>query len=434
MNYASIIPSHSIAVWLLDHIDSLLDAIGLEKHQTIEQIIYFTLIVSVSLGIGWLLQRATLWISQKVAKARKSDLTRELLAQHTLTKCSYVIPPLVFLSLAPFAFDSSSGALTIIIRSALVLVCLTLAYSLTAIVTFLFTRYNKRANTKNLPINGILAVLNGLIWILAIIVAVSIVVQKSPAALLGGMTAFAAVLMLIFKDSILGLVSGVQMSQNDMLRVGDWIVVPDTPANGVVIDVTLTTVKVQNFDNTIVMVPPYKLVSASFQNWRGMSDSGVRRIAQAVHINPDSVAAPEPEQIEALVERFPILKPFVDGLQSANKTIAWSPGVSPVNGTIETNLGLYRAYMTSYLVASEMIDHTRDLMLYAGPMSPEGIPVNIYCFSVTTQWEAYEAVLSAVMEHAVLAAGWFGLEVLSADHLEVDMPAPKPLAPAPAKA
>lgn len=421
MTHTSIIPSHSIAVWLLNHIDKLLDAIGLEKHQTIEQIIYFTIIVSVSLGIGWLLQRITLWISDKVAKARNSDVTRDLLDQHTLTKCSYVIPPLVFLSLAPFAFESSSEALTIIIRCALVLVCMTFAFGLTAIVTFLFTRYNKRANTKNLPLNGILAVINGLLWILAIIVAVSIIVQKSPAALLGGMTAFAAVLMLVFKDSILGLVSGVQMSQNDMLRVGDWIVVPNTPANGVVIDVSLTTVKVQNFDNTIVMVPPYMLVSSSFQNWRGMSDSGVRRISQAVYINPDSVAAPAPGQIEALAAKFPLLKNFVDGLQSTNKTIAWGEGVAPVNGTLETNLGLYRAYMTSYLVSSEMIDHTKDLMLYSGPMSPEGIPVNIYCFSVTTQWEAFEAVLSAVMEHALLAASWFGLEVLSADHLEVDM-------------
>lgn len=426
MIYTSIIPSHSIAVWLLSHIDKLLNAIGLEKYHTIEQIIYFAIIVSVSLGIGWLLQRATLWISEKVAKARKSDLTRDLLAQHTLTKCSYIIPPLVFLSLAPFAFDSTSEALTIIIRCALVLVCLTFAFGLTAIVTFLFTRYNKRANTKNLPIKGILAVINGLIWMLAIIVAVSIVVHKSPAALLGGMTAFAAVLMLIFKDSILGLVSGVQMSQNDMLRVGDWIVVPNTPANGVVLDVTLTTVKVQNFDNTIIMVPPYTLVSSSFQNWRGMSDSGVRRISQAVYINPDSVAAPEPGQIETLVEKYPILKPFVSNLQQANKTIAWDKGVAPVNGTLETNLGLYRAYMTSYLVQNEMIDHTKDLMLYSGPMSPEGIPVNIYCFSVTTQWQAFEAVLSAVMEHAVLAASWFGLEVLSADHLEVDMNAAAP--------
>lgn len=116
MTHTSIIPSHSIAVWLLNHIDKLLDAIGLEKHQTIEQIIYFTIIVSVSLGIGWLLQRITLWISDKVAKARNSDVTRDLLDQHTLTKCSYVIPPLVFLSLAPFAFESSSEALTIIIR------------------------------------------------------------------------------------------------------------------------------------------------------------------------------------------------------------------------------------------------------------------------------------------------------------------------------
>lgn len=425
MTPASIIPSHSIASWLLTHIDNFLDLLGLSKYHTVEQIIYFIIILIVSVFVGWLIKIIVLAIANKIVKVHNSSGAQELLKMHTLTKCAHFIPPLIFLSFVPFAFEHSDPMLTIIVRVTLAYTCITLAIGICAVLRYIFVRYDEKENTKNLPIAGVLNIATGIVWIVVIIIAISIIVHKSPAALLGGLTAFAAALMLVFKDSILGFVAGIQMSQNDMLRVGDWIVVPSTMANGVVLSVSLTTVKVQNWDNTIVTVPPYTLVSTSFQNWRGMCDSGVRRMSQSIYINPDTIKAPDSNLITALSNKYPAVKQFVDGLQQSGKTVAWNAGNAPLNGTIETNLGLFRAYMVSYLLASDMIDHKSDLMVQINSISHEGVALQIYCFSVTTQWEQYEGVMSAVMEHAMLASSDFGLEILSADHLNITQGQPE---------
>lgn len=425
----SIIPAHDLAAWLLRNIDHLLDMLGLEHHHSLEQVIYFAIIVGAAYLIGWILKKLILLATNRLVKLRDTAAGRDLLQQHTFTKCSHFIPPLVFLSLAPFAFESKTMFLTIVMRVSLIYLIFTLGVGVNAVLTFIFSRYDERENTRNLPIKGILNVAMGIVWIIVAIVSVSVLVQKSPAALLGGMTAFAAVLMLVFKDSILGFVAGMQMSQNDMLHVGDWIVVPSTLANGTVEDVSLTTVKVRNFDNTLVMVPPYTLVSGSFQNWRGMSETGVRRIAQEVYINPDTIKAPEPERMAALSQKYPALKDFIDKMQASGKTIAWNKGVAPLNGTTETNLGLFRAYLVSYLTSSDMIDPTRDLMVRVLPMSAQGTPLQIYCFVTTTQWQAWEGVRSALLERVIMLAPEFGLEVLSSNELNVnEKPAPSPQA------
>lgn len=416
----TIIPAHSLATWLLDNIDKLLDLLGLERYHSVEQIIYFAIIVAASYFIGWIIRRLILLATQRFVKFKRTDAGNELLREHTFTRCSHIIPPIVFLSLAPFAFDAKSATLTWITRFSLVYLSFTIAFAINAIITFIFTRYNEKVNRRNLPIKGVLNVIHGIIWIITIIVSVSIIVNKSPATLLGGLTAFAAVLMLIFKDSILGLVAGVQMTQNDMLHVGDWIVVPSTPANGIVEDVSLTTVKVRNFDNTLVTVPPYTLVSSSFQNWKGMSDSGVRRIEGAIYINPETVVRPTPDQLKAYGDAHPKVKEFIDSLQSKGQTVAWNPGVAPANGSIETNLGIFRYYMVRYLLDSPMVNKDNDLMVRVLQMSPEGIPLEIYCFAVTTQWECYEAVQSAIFEHAISMAPDFGLQILSGDFLKVE--------------
>lgn len=429
----SIIPAHDLASWLLSTIDDLLDFIGLRRYQSIEQIIYFAIIVAASYFIGWMIRKLIIYGTRKMVRLQNTNAGRELLEQRTFTRCSHFIPPLVFLSLAPFAFNSHSPILSIIIKlSACYLACM-VAVGINAVLRFVFSRYNDKENTRNLPIGGILNVAMGIVWILAIIVCVSLLVDKSPTALLGGMTAFAAVLMLIFKDSILGCVAGVQMAQNDMLHVGDWIVVPNTPANGVVMDVSLTTVKVQNFDNTLVMVPPYTLVSTSYQNWRGMSESGARRIAQNIYVNPDSVKNATPEMIDDLCGKFPKLKSFVDNLTADKQTVAWGKGVAPLNGTIETNLGLFRAYITQYLLDNPMINKSFDLMTRVLDIDAKGVALQIYCFSVTTQWESYEAVLSAVMEYTIAMAPQFGLDILSSNELNVTDHTPAISQSAPAK-
>ena len=290
----------------------------------------------------------------------------------------------------------------------------------------MWMRFEAKRNTRNLPLRGILDTVLGVIWVVTLIVCVAIVVDKSPAVLLGGLGAFAAVLMLVFKDSILGLVGGIQLAQNDMLHVGDWIVVPSSIANGIVIDASLTTIKVQNWDNTIVTIPPYNLISGSFQNWRGMSDSGVRQIARSILFDSYSITTLDKETLDGVLEKYPIVKPYVDKLEASGKQIVPDPGQATVNGTLSTNMGLFRAYMCQWLLNNPGISNSNQILVRLMAPTENGVPLQIWCFTSTTAWTAYEAIQSDLFEHIIAVAPDFGLRVFNetsgADVLTIDYP------------
>lgn len=420
---AEIIPSHKVAQWLLVHIHRVLDIFGLEKDKMTEEIIYVAIIVVTAMLLGWLLSYGIRLLIRKIVDVRSPQLAADLKEKHVLIRCCRIVPPLVILALLPFAFTGDSVLNTIIIRALLVYTSVTVCMAICSVLSFAWLRFDKERNTKNLPIRGILDTVIGILWVITAIICVAIIVDKSPAALLTGLGAFAAVLMLVFKDSILGLVAGLQLSQNDMLRVGDWIVVPSTIANGIVIDVSLTAVKVQNWDNTIVTLPPYTLISGSFQNWRGMSDSGVRQIARSILIDIYSVTQTTPDFIKKMVTQFPQLKAYVDKVQTAGHPI-FDPGLATVNGTVDTNLGLYRAYLCEWLLGHPSISSSRQILVRLMAPTDNGIPLQIWCFTSTTAWTAYEAIQSALFEHIAVTAPVFGLQIYNdtsgADVLTID--------------
>ncbi|ROT20381.1 transporter [Muribaculaceae bacterium Isolate-110 (HZI)] len=420
---AEIIPSHKVAQWLLVHIHRVLDIFGLEKDKMTEEIIYVAIIVVTAMLLGWLLSYGIRLLIRKIVDVRSPQLAADLKEKHVLIRCCRIVPPLVILALLPFAFTGDSVLNTIIIRALLVYTSVTVCMAICSVLSFAWLRFDKERNTKNLPIRGILDTVIGILWVITAIICVAIIVDKSPAALLTGLGAFAAVLMLVFKDSILGLVAGLQLSQNDMLRVGDWIVVPSTIANGIVIDVSLTAVKVQNWDNTIVTLPPYTLISGSFQNWRGMSDSGVRQIARSILIDIYSVTQTTPDFIKKMVTQFPQLKAYVDKVQTAGHPI-FDPGLATVNGTVDTNLGLYRAYLCEWLLGHPSISSSRQILVRLMAPTDNGIPLQIWCFTSTTAWTAYEAIQSALFEHIAVTAPAFGLQIYNdtsgADVLTID--------------
>lgn len=420
-----LIPSHVLGEWLLKFVHAILDFLGLEHSKQLEQLVYIILVVAVSLAIGWLLKWLIVWAVRKFVAMRDSAAARDLLDMHVFESCSHFIPPLIFLGMIPLAFSSGHKLLEIIERLVGAYLVITVGIGLTAIGRYIFHRYDTKQNTRNLPIKGILNISLGLIWIVLSIIAVSIIVDKSPAYLLTGLGAFAAALMLIFKDSILGFTAGIQMSQNDMLHTGDWIVVPGTPANGVVMDVTLTAVKVQNFDNTIVTVPPYTLVSTSFQNYRGMKDSGMRRFNRTFTIDITSVVPLTQDMIDAVVKKHPEMQAFVDSVRSKGGLIQAEPGLRPVNGTLETNLGFFRAYCVQYMINSPWVNP--DCQLIARIMDPvaNGIPLDIYGFAITTDWNEYEAIQSAVMEHIAASMKDFGLEIYYAGGYDITLTNPE---------
>lgn len=412
MLLSALIPSNRVAQWLLVHIHHLLDAVGLKKNQTIEEVIYAAIIVCIALFIGWAIRNIVLYGVRKFMLMRHSTVGKELIDHKVLSRCSHIIPPLVLLALLPFAFTSETALRAIVLRGLLIYTVVVVCRAICTVTKFIWLRFDETRNSKNLPLGGILDTAVGIIWFIAVIICISIVVNKSPVNLLTGLGAFAAVLMLVFKDSILGLVAGLQLSQNDMLRVGDWIVVPSTIANGIVIDVNLTAVKVQNWDNTIVTLPPYTLVSTSFQNWRGMTESGCRQIARSVIIDSDTIVPATKEMISEITGKYPIIKAYIDKIGSLGHN-DYNPGLAVVNGSNQTNLGLFRAYMCQWLLNNPAIRSDEQILVRLMPPTGEGIPLQIWCFTATTNFTAYEAIQSAVFEHVAVTAIDFGLRLFN---------------------
>ncbi len=421
MNASSSLPSQPVSVWLAEDIGMVLDRLGLGHHTTVREVIYVAVIIVVSLAIAWVMQRIIYLFLRKLVQVRNTAVGNELLKWKTLSKVCCVIPPLLMLGMMPFAFSASHAVRVWIMRLIGIYGLAMLGVALGAVMSFIFGHYNLHENKKNIPLKGVLNVAKGIMWIVLAICSVAILVNRSPAFLLTGLGAFAAALMLIFKDSILGFVAGVQMGENDMIHVGDWIVVPGTPANGVVLDMTLSAVKVQNFDNTIVTVPPYTLISTSFQNWRGMSMSGARRITKSCMIDVTSVRKITVDEARRMAKADARLSQFVENLIAKNATAQNDGGLTPVNGTIETNLGLYRAYLCLYIYNNPGIAQNQQLLVQLLDPNINGIPLQIYCFTNTTDWAKFEAIQSDIMEHVVVTIPAFGLSLYSDDSLTVDL-------------
>lgn len=412
----TLIPSHDFAVAMLRVVDTLLGWLGISKTGWVEEVLYTALVLGLSFLAGMIIRYLAVIGIRKLVELRHSETSKELLELHTFSKCSHFIPPLMFICLIPFAFTHDHHMLEWILRfSAVYLIC-TLGIALCAILQYVWVHFDRHDNEKNLPLKGVYNIGRGIVWLVILIVCVSILLDKSPLTLLAGLGAFAAALMLIFKDSILGFVAGIQLSNNDMLRVGDWICVPSTIANGIVIDVTLTVVKVQNFDNTIVMLPPYTLVSTSFQNWRGMSASGYRLFNRSVYIDQQTIRTATPQLLDSVRAKYPEMAEYIDSRLAARQRgegNQYNPSTQP-NGTIDTNLGLFRAYVTTYLLHHPQVGVGLDLLVKLDAANEFGQPLNIYFYSKITAWTAYAALGSEIYEHIAVAAPDFGLRLYNA--------------------
>lgn len=425
MQALNLIPSHDVALWLVRHIDNFLDSFGLTRYPVVEQIIYLVIIVALALAVGLAVRYAVGWVVRKIVRLRDGEVGQQILQQHVVAKCTHFIPPLVLMGLVPFAFDTQSSIMHILDKLVLVYAIIALAYGVATVLKFVFMEVNTRRNKRNLPVQGILNIALGILWIVVAIIVVSVLVDKSPGALLAGLTAFAAALMLIFKDSILGFVAGIQMSENDMLHVGDWICVPGTLANGNVEEVSLSTVKIRNFDNTLVMVPPYQLVSQGFQNYRAMQDTGARRIMVNLIIDADTVERATPQLIADLSAKYPGVKAFVERASKTKDGWICDNGNYVVNGTTETNLGLFRAYATDYLNTNPHLSRDQMIMMMHCQPTANGYILQIYCFTDTSAWVAYEGIYSALLEHLATALPDFGLSMYSSGSMEIEQVQPK---------
>ena len=266
---------------------------------------------------------------------------------------------------------------------------------------------------RNKPLKVFVQVMQMAMIFAGLILIVSIMVRREPTFLFAGLGASAAVLMLVFKDSILGLVAGIQLSANDMLRVGDWITMPKYNADGDVIEVSLSAVKVRNFDNTITTIPPYALVSDSFQNWRGMSESGGRRIKRSLSIDMNSVKFCSPRMLEKF-GKIALLRDYLQKKQSELEAYNREHRIDDsirVNGRRQTNLGVFRAYIEQYLRAHPLVHRGLTCMVRQRQPTEKGIPLELYFFSSDTRWIPYENIQSDVFDHIIASVPEFELRV-----------------------
>lgn len=302
-------------------------------------------------------------------------------------------------------------------RIALAYLGICVAASVHALLNALQDIYRRYATAGAKPITGYVQSLQLLLWLGAVVYAVATLLGRSPAGFLTGLGALSAILMLVFRDTILGLVAGVQLTANDLVRLGDWIEMPKYGADGDVIDITLHSVRIRNFDQTITTIPAHALMADSFKNWRGMHEAGGRRIKRSICIDMHTVKFCDAAMLEKF-RQVEVLKRYIEGKEA--EISAWNreKGVDercPLNGRRITNLGTFRAYIGDYLRAHPGI-HTEGLIFLIRQLDPteKGIPLEIYVFTKDTRWPVYEGIQADVFDHLLAAAPWFDLAVYQA--------------------
>lgn len=347
----------------------------------------------------------------KVVRRTKVRWDDIIFDHRVMNYAAHMVAPLLLYILLPVVIDG-------VVLDLLKRICkiAAIVYFLMFINSFLsavYHIYSESEQFKGRPLKGLLQSIQVIVIFVGAIVIVGVVVGKSPMVLLTGLGASAAILMLVFKDSIMGFVSGIQLSANNMLKVGDWIVMPKYGADGTVLEVTLNTVKVRNWDNTIVTIPPYALVSDSFQNYRGMRESGGRRVKRSVNIDMNSVRFCTPEMLEKY-KRIGLLKPYIEETERRvarfNKENHIDDSVL-VNGLRQTNLGVFRAYLTAYLKSIPEVNTELTCMVRQLQPTETGIPLELYFFSSVKDWVPYEGIQADVFDHVLAVVPEFDLRI-----------------------
>lgn len=357
-------------------------------------------------------------IAKKIAAKTPNKFDDLLVEKNFFSRGLQLIPAGILSSGLPQALDRTSGLFDLFTRVTnvwLALIGFTVGCSIFDVVE---TLNDRNSRTKNRPLHGIFQAIKLAIFCVCAIVIVSQVSGKSPVFILSALGAAATVLMLVFRDSILGVVSGIQINLSDLLRKGDWIEIDRHHADGTVLDITLTSVKIQNWDNTISVIPAYDLITNSFKNWRGMIDAGGRRIKRSLFIDLQSIRFLTPEEIERL-SKIEILKPYLDEKKqelTAEFIEKYGMGTAPseldmVNSRHLTNIGTFRAYCTAYLRSLKGVAQNMTLMTRQLQPTPEGLPLEIYAFTNVTQWIAYETIQSDIFDHLIAVLPEFGLRL-----------------------
>ena len=365
-----------------------------ETANMFDNLLVLLFIMILVFAADYLLRIILLGVFKRMAARTKNEWDDLIADRKIIDKLIHIVPAILLYILLPLAFslDEQARMLDFIQRLCLVYMIAVILHFIHASLNLVHDFFNRKESFKNKPIKGFVQILQIAVYFIGGILIIAILVNKSAVNLFAGLGASAAILMLVFKDAMLSFVAGIQLSANDMLRVGDWITMPRYNANGIVLEINLAALKVRNFDNTIVTIPPYALLSDSFQNWRGMAESGGRRVKRSICIDMNSVTFCSGDTL-ARLRRIPLIADCI------------------AQGQGQTNLGVFRTYLMRYLQNHPLV--SKELPCLVRHLQPEGkgIPMELYFFSVEKDWILYESIQADVFEHVLAIVPEFGLRI-----------------------
>ena len=367
----------------------------------------------------WVARKFVFGLISRVVQKTDSTWDDELLNSKLFKWLSLLLPAVIILTAAPHAIITHHDGVPIfssfIQISAKVFIVILSLLAISSLLNIVERIYSRLEVSRELPIKSFFQVIKIILVLAAIILIISTLIGKSPVLIFSGLGAMTAIIMLIFKDSILGLVAGIQLSANRMVARGDWIEMPKFGADGEVLEVALTTVKIRNWDKTITTIPTYALISDSFKNWRGMSNSGVRRIKRSVSVDMSSVAFLDQESLPRL-RKISLLKDYLS--QKEQEIDSWNTQnadlANPINARSLTNIGTFRAYIREYLKNHPKIAQEETLLVRQLQPTENGIPVELYIFTTDNRWANYEDIQSDIFDHLLSVLPEFGLRAFQA--------------------
>lgn len=374
--------------------------------------LWFFIVLVIAFVSYYIVKKILYRLLKRLVANSKSQFDDFLLGRKFFKRLCYFAPAIILYKLTPITVSDLQGLIFFVQRSMSVYMVFIVAISADAFLEASHDYYLTSENSKNRPLKGFIQVGKIIVYAICAIIIISILLEQKPGVLLGGLGAMSAVLLLVFKDSILGFVAGIQLTANNMVKIGDWITLPKHDIDGTISEISLTTVKVQNFDRTTSTLPAYTLVSDSVKNWRGMEESGGRRITRSLFIDVNSVKFCTTEMLQAF-EKVSYITDYVketqaeiDGYNAQNlvdESII-------VNGRRQTNLGIFRAYLKAYLKNNP--DIKKDMTYLVRHLAPteKGLPIQIYCFTSTTDWEKYENIQADIFDHILATIPFFELK------------------------
>ncbi|MBQ7771822.1 MAG: mechanosensitive ion channel family protein [Bacteroidales bacterium] len=371
--------------------------IGAHAAELVGNAMAITAIIFAGIGINWICQLIFKWLSRHNIRLIRSKWHPYLIKRKIGHNILMIIPGLVMYALPYLFYADDEGIIRVLHRADIIFMLIVMIRVANGILLAFLDFYSTTEKNRSHPLQGLVQGIQVVLYFIGGIMIVAILIDKSPAVLLTGLGASAAVLMLVFKDSILGFVAGVQLSQNDMIRLGDWIQMNDGSANGTVEEITLNTVKVRNWDNTISMIPPYTLVTTTFKNWRGMQESGGRRTDKKIYIDLTTLEICSDDMVKDLCKAVPVMTKILSDL--------------PVTTDSITNVQLYRMYIEHYLRHHTDVNADLDIIVTQKESTAYGLPIEIYFFIKDKRWAYFERKQSDIFDHLMAIAPEFGLKL-----------------------